>query len=651
MCPIAVMTGHPLKPRRSQIIAVLLLVLAGFAKASSDPAQRPLSQQMANAAILRWPDARFVAPDKPGRWNYELGTLLEGMDAVWYDTADRRYYEYIKSSIDPFISPNGAIATYDQAAYSLDDVLTGRQLLLLYQVTQDKRYYDAATALRRQLSSQPRNASGGFWHKQIYPNQMWLDGLYMAEPFLAEYASVFQQPQDFSNIARQFVLIEQHARDPKTGLLYHAWDESKQQIWANPASGASPSFWARGMGWYMMALVDTLPWFPEDDPGRQQLLEILKRDAAAMVRFQDPGSGLWFQVLDKGGEQGNYFESSAACMFTYALAKGVRRGYLPPEYATYAQRAWSGIQSHFLKTETDGQLSLTGTVQAVGLGGADHRDGSYSYYISVPVVSNDPNGIGVFLLAATEMEHASDAAAGRGSIALLDAWYNSQTRKNAAGQAVLFHYKWDDYSYSGYSLFGHIFQTFAVDTKTLATAPTLDKLKGARFYIIVSPDNPSKTPQPHYMNEADARQIAAWVNQGGVLVLMENDPDNADIIHMDVLPDMFGLHFNNVLTHHVIGDQFDMGRMELPRPAAPFTSPHVLYMKDTCSLSLSKGAEPLLQWKGDVLMAVARYGKGTVVAVTDPWLYNEYTDGRKLPPEYDNFAAGREFVGWLMRQP
>ena len=190
-----------------------------------------------------------------------------------------------------------------------------------------------------------------------------------------------------------------------------------------------------------------------------------------------------------------------------------------------------------------------------------------------------------------------------------------------------------------------------METKTLATAPTAEKLKGARFYIIVSPDNPSKTPEPHYMNAADAEEIAAWVKQGGVLVLMENDPANADITHMDVLADMFGLHFNNVLTHHVEGDQFEMGRMEISHPGAPFTSPHILYMKDTCSLSLSKGAQALLEWKGDTMMAVAHYGKGTVVAVTDPWLYNEYTDGRKLPPEYDNFAAGREFVRWLLKQP
>jgi unsaturated rhamnogalacturonyl hydrolase len=243
------------------------------------------------------------------------------------------------------------------------------------------------------------------------------------------------------------------------------------------------------------------------------------------------------------------------------------------------------------------------------------------------------------------------ATEGQGRRVLLDAWYNSQRRENAAGQSELFHYKWDDKSDSGFSLFGQIFRTYGLTTSTLESAPTLAKLRGAQVYIIVSPDNPAKNPHPHYMNAAEAGPIAAWVHAGGVLLIMENDPANADIPHMDILADRFGLHFNNVLAHHVIGDRFEMGRIDLPTPAPPFTHPHVLYMKDTCSLTLSKGARPLLQWKGDTLMAVANYGKGTVVAVTDPWLYNEYTDGHKLPAEYDNYAAGVEFVHWLLRQP
>jgi unsaturated rhamnogalacturonyl hydrolase len=258
---------------------------------------------------------------------------------------------------------------------------------------------------------------------------------------------------------------------------------------------------------------------------------------------------------------------------------------------------------------------------------------------------------GAFLLAASEMTLQPRATEDLGSTVLLDGWYNSQTRKNAAGQTQLFHYKWDDYSDSGFSLFGHIFRSYGMTTAVLDSAPTIATLSGAKEYIIVSPDNPAKNPHPHYMNAADADQIAAWVRSGGVLLIMENDPANADIPHMDLLADRFGLHFNNVLVHHVIGDRIGMGRIDVSSAAPPFTHPHLVYMKDTCSLTLSKGAKPLLQWQGETLMAVAKYGRGTVVAVTDPWLYNEYTDGRKLPSEYDNFVAGTELVHWLLEQP
>ncbi len=626
------------------------VVLFSFGPGVARAQQMPWAERMADTTMKRWPAGRFAAAGSPWRWNYELGTLLEGMDAAWYGSANGDYYRYVKQSVDPFVAPDGSIATYDATEHTLDNILLGRQLLLLYGVTQDKRYYEAATLLRKQLAEQPKNASGGFWHKGIYPNQMWLDGLYMAEPFYAEYAAKFQEPQDFAEITRQFVLIDQHARDAKTGLLYHGWDESKQQPWANGTTGDSPSFWARGMGWYLMALVDTLPWYPEHDAGREDLLGILRRTAATVVRYQDRESGLWYQVLDKPGAKGNYFESSAACMFTYALAKGVRLGYLPRSYEEHADRAWGGIQKHFLQTESDGNVTLTGTVKSAGLGGSGHRDGSYAYYITEPVVSNDPKGVGAFMLAASEMEMRGTLS-GLGNTVLLDAWYNSQTRKNAAGQRELFHYKWDDFSNSGYSLFGHIWRSYGVATKTLDSAPTAAKLRGAQFYIIVSPDNPAKNPDPHYVAAGEAEQIAEWVQSGGVLLMMENDPANADIPHMDVLADKFGLHFNNVLVHHVIGDDFAMGRIEVPNAAPPFTHPHVLYMKDTCSLTLSHRAVPLLKDShGDLLMAMSKYGKGTVVALTDPWLYNEYTDGRKLPPEYDNLAAGKEFVAWLLAQ-
>lgn len=628
----------------------LAMVLAGGAALASAQAL-PVQQQMAQQTMKQWPQGRFAPANAKWRWNYELGTLLDGMDALWYNTANRTYYDYIHQSVDPFITSDGHILTYNEQEYQLDNILLGRQLLLLYRVTKDKKYYQAATLLRQQLAQQPKTPSGGFWHKQRYPNQMWLDGLYMAEPFFAEYASVFQQPQDFAEITKQFMLIERHTRDPKTGLLYHGWDESKQQPWADQSTGDSPEFWARGMGWYMMALVDTLPYYPQHDPGRAQLLAILNRTAAAVVRYQDPATGVWYQVLDKRHARGNYLESSASCMFAYALARGVRLGYLPPKYEASAERAWRGIQKQFVKRDEDGSLTLTSTVKGIGLGNIHSRASAYEYYVTSPIGSNDAKGIGAFLLAGSEMAHASTAPMGRGQKVLVDAWFNSQKRKNAAGETEYYHYKWSDYTWDGFSLFGHMWRSYGVATDTLYTAPTLANLSSAHYYIIVSPDNPAKNPRPNYMTQADAKQVAAWVKRGGVLVMMENDPSNADIPHMDLLADIFGLHFNNVLAHHVIGDRHEMGRMDVPAAGPIFHHPHVLFMKDTCSLTLSKGARPLLRDKNNaLLMAYTKYGKGTVFAVTDPWLYNEYTDGRKLWPDYDNFGAGMELVRWLTRQ-
>jgi unsaturated rhamnogalacturonyl hydrolase len=258
---------------------------------------------------------------------------------------------------------------------------------------------------------------------------------------------------------------------------------------------------------------------------------------------------------------------------------------------------------------------------------------------------------GVLVLAAVVCLPAAQAQGKKRSngTILLDAWFNSQTRKDAAGKTEYYHYKWNDTTVTGYSLLGEIFRSEGVATKTLYSAPTLKKLSGAQFYMIVSPDTKKWNAHPHPLTEADADQIAAWVRRGGVLLMMANDPANADLPELDRLADKFGLHFNDVLVHHVIGDEIAMGRIDVPaRP--PFSKAYVIYMKDTCSLQASGDAVPLLVWKGDTLMAKARYGRGLVVAVTDPWLYNEYTDGKKLPAPYDNYGAGKDFVGWLVGQ-
>jgi unsaturated rhamnogalacturonyl hydrolase len=242
------------------------------------------------------------------------------------------------------------------------------------------------------------------------------------------------------------------------------------------------------------------------------------------------------------------------------------------------------------------------------------------------------------------------ASTGAGDKVMLDAWYNSQQRKNDAGQMEYFHYKWSDTKDSGFSLLGSVFQGYGAHLDTLYTAPTLENLKGSQVYIIVSPDIPAKNPNPHYVQPEDAEQVAQWVKQGGVLLLMENDPGTADIEHTNLIADHFGIHFNDALSHHVIGNQIASGTIPVSAGGPVFHDSHTLYMKDTCTISVKKPATVILRDKGDILIATAKYGKGTVAAVADPWLYNEYTDGHRLPAEYDNLAGGKEFVQWLLQQ-
>jgi unsaturated rhamnogalacturonyl hydrolase len=552
--------------------------------------------------------------------------------------------------VDKLVTADGAIPTYKPEENQLDSILLGRELLRLYGVTQDKRYLTAATLLYDQLQKQPRTPSGGFWHKQRYPNQMWLDGLYMAEPFYAEYASISHHPEKFADITKQFALVAEHMRDAKTGLLYHGWDESKEQRWADKKTGLSPEIWGRAMGWYMMALVDTLEYYPAEDAGRAQLLAILGEEAAAVARVQDGKTGLWYEVLDKGGAKGNYLESSASCMFVYALAKGVRRGYLPERYLGNAERGYKGILAKFIAVGPGDDVSVTGTVKVGGLGGDPYRDGTYAYYLSEKVVANDPKGVGPFIMAATEMENAQNAKLGRGYRVLMDGWFNSQKRTDAFGEEVLFHYKWDTQDAPGYWLVGRMFKNFGAETKELDARPTAENLGKAEVYMIVSPDNPDKNPKRNYATVEDATEIAKWVKAGGVLVIMENDTSFADLEHFNVIAEEFGMHFNGVLRKHVIGTNWEQGKIVLDGSGPIFHHAHTIFVKDVCTITVKAPAVPVLKEGDDIFMATAKYGKGTVYAFVDPWLYNEYTDGRKLPAEYDNYAGGVELVRWILEQ-
>ena len=637
--------------RFAATLLLSLFILAGGATRAAGQSA-PLSERMTTTVMNVWKDSVAADPSKPAKWTYEQGVLLKGVEGVWLNTGDGRYFNYIKHVIDPLITDDGTIRTYKAEDYNIDNVLSGRNLLTLYKVTGQEKYRKAAALLREQLRTHPRTSEGGFWHKKIYPSQMWLDGLYMGEPFYAEYAATFGEREDFDDIAKQFILMERHARDAKTGLLYHGWDESKQQAWADKTTGRSPNFWGRAMGWYAMALVDTLEQFPRDHPQRAELLAILNRLAASVEKYQDRQSGLWFEVLDKGGWKGNYVEASASCMFVYALAKGARLGYLPESYMKVAQKGWGGIQREFVEEASGGGVNLKGTVSVAGLGGNPYRDGSYVYYLSEKVVTNDPKGVGAFLMASNEIEVAPEETVGRGKTVLLDYYFNNEYRKNkdVAGVPETWHYKWDEMDNGGFSLWGHAFRNFGARTEALKDAPTAQNLKGADVYIIVDPDTKEEAENPHFVEPAHSKAIADWVKAGGVLVLMGNDVGNAEFDHFNELAGRFGIQFNKDSKNRVQGNNFVEGKITVPAGHAIFKTARDLYLKEISTLALAKPAESVMQHNGDAVMAVAKYGRGTVFAVGDPWLYNEYVDGRKLPPEFDNYKAARDLARWLLER-
>jgi unsaturated rhamnogalacturonyl hydrolase len=631
-------------------IIVALVIFSFCAVPARGQAAAPLSQRMATTVMTLWPEAVKGDPTRPDRWTYEQGVALTGIEDVWRNTADVRYYEYIKRIIDKFVADDGTIKTYKKDEYNLDNVQSGRLLLMLYKITGQEKYAKAASQLRDKLRTHPRTSEGGFWHKQVYPSQMWLDGLYMGEPFYAEYAATFNEPEAFDDIAKQFILMETHARDAKTGLLYHGWDESKKQRWADPTTGRSPNFWGRAMGWYAMALVDTIPHFPVDHPKRAELIAILGRVAAAVEKYQEPKSGLWYQVLDKGGEKGNYLEASAAAMFVYALGKGVRLGYLPESYLKVAQKGWAGMRKEFVEDAPGGGINFKGTVSVAGLGGNPYRDGSYAYYLSEKVVTNDAKGAGAFLMAATEMEAAEGHAIGRGKTVLLDDFFNHEVKKDATGRTVAWHYKWDERPHPGFNFFGRVFSNYGAKTETLSAAPTAQNLKGADVYIIVDPDTEKETEKPNFVEPQHVKAVADWVKAGGVLVLMGNDFGNAEFDHFNTLAKEFGIQFNKDSKNRVQNDNFVEGLVKVPAGNPIFKNAHTLYLKEISTLALTKPATAALEHNGDVVMAVSKVGRGTVFAVGDPWLYNEYVNGRKLPPEYENFKAAKDLAAWLLGQ-
>lgn len=628
----------------------LTILIAGaiFLSLTAQAQEKKYSELMTQTAMRQWPDAFVLEQGKSAKWSYDLGVILKGVEGVWKATGKKEYFDYIQHKMDYYVQEDGTINAYSIDDYNIDFINNGKVLLFLYQVTGKPKYLKAVQSLRKQLDTHPRTNQGSFWHKKIYPHQVWLDGLYMGQPFYAEYAKLFNEPKAFDDISKQFALVEKNTRDEKTGLLYHGWDESREQQWADKNTGRSPNFWSRALGWYGMAMVDVLDYFPENHPGRDTIIAILNRYAEAVVKVQQ-GDGLWYQVTDMPERKGNYPEASASSMIVYTLAKGIRLGYLPAKFSKNAERGYQGILKEFIKEDNQGQVNLNGTVKVSGLGGKPYRDGSFDYYMSEPVIQNDPKGVGAFIQCAVEMEMIPTLKEAKGKTVLLDYYYNNERRENALEQEERFHYTWEEQSNGGYSLLGNIFKSYGARIDSLSVKPSKENLQKANVYIIVDPDTEKETKKPNYLQTSEIDVIVNWVKKGGTLVLLGNDAGNAEFKHFNELANRFGIHFNEDNHLMVKNSNYEQGAVLVPQRNDVFNNAHKLYIKEISSLKVYAPAVPVLGINNINVMAVANYGKGRVFALGDPWIYNEYLDGRKLPSDFQNYQAAHDWVKWLLK--
>jgi len=363
-------------------------------------------QTLMEDSTLRFP-AWNIEKKRQGKeagWDYIDGCMMYGFLRYYEKTKNEAVLNFCKEYVGDKISEDGSILKYSPEEKNLDHINAGKNLFTLYDLTGEEKFKKALDLIYSQIDIQPRTASGNFWHKDIYPNQVWLDGLYMVMPFYAEYAKRYldNKEEKFEDIYKQFFFVEDNIKDPVTGLYYHANDTSKEMFWCDKETGNSQHFWLRASGWFSMSMLDTLVIMEDKESANYKRLEnMYKNYIESICKFQDE-SGMWYQVVDQVGREGNYLETSGSSILSYCLLKGVRLGILDKKYEEKGIKAFNGICNERLR-EVDGRISLGGICLVAGLGGKDNRDGSYEYYLSEPIVENDAKGTGPFLFAYTEM--------------------------------------------------------------------------------------------------------------------------------------------------------------------------------------------------------------------------------------------------------
>ena len=337
---------------------------------------------------------KFTIEELPpkNRFFYHQGVFLSGMERVYFHSGDKKYYNYIKDWADYHINEKGELR-YPEKNSQFDGMQPGILLFNLYKETKDERYKKILDAFAPMVEMWPTNAQGGFWHMYNQHNQMWLDGLYMIGPYAVMYAHHFDKPYFYEKIYQQMNLMRRNMTDPKTGLMYHAWDDSKMESWADKTTGLSPEFWGRAIGWYAVAIMDILDYLPENHPRRCEFISAALDIINALLRFQDEQSGIWFQVVDKGDRKENWLETSCSCLYVYAIAKAIKKGLLHSSYFKHIQRAYEGILKYINYEGED--LVVSNICIGTCLG-------DYQFYIDRPVIQNDLHGMGAFLLMCTE---------------------------------------------------------------------------------------------------------------------------------------------------------------------------------------------------------------------------------------------------------
>lgn len=344
-----------------------------------------------------------IREGKPGSWNYIDGCMITALLSMADITGESKFFDFAEHFIDYYVLEDGSIRTYQPDKFNLDDINEGRVLFRLYKATGKEKYRKAAELLRRHIENQPRTFEGNFWHKAIYPNQVWLDGIYMAQPFYAMYETNFGSG-DCEDTVRQLEMVRARMFDEEKKLFYHGYDASRKAFWADPVTGLSKNFWLRSVGWFSVALADLLE-IVTDEAQNKRLQKIFVETMEGAAQYADPETGMYWQVPDQGGREGNYLETSGSSMIAYAMLKGARLGIIGKEYAALGQKTFSGIVEKYLSFNGD-ELNLGGICLVAGLGPENNRrrDGSYEYYISEPIVENDAKGVAPFILCYTEIK-------------------------------------------------------------------------------------------------------------------------------------------------------------------------------------------------------------------------------------------------------